>query len=1251
MNPPMSLSEPQRLAVLRAYDILDTESEEMFDELTQLAAQVCEVPIALVSLVDEARLWFKARVGVDVSEKPRGASFCESVVLTSDMLVVPDALADERFAQSPLVTGEPHIRFYAATPLITPEGAVLGTLCVIDQVPRELSARQLEALQVLGRQVMQLIVMRHMVLDMRHSRQEEEHTREERELTLDALRKSEEEQRRLAQRLEAAQEAGGIGSWVVDLRTFQAEWSEQTHHVFGTDPQTTPECYASFEERVHPEDVDVVNEIFRESIEQCVPRVYIHRMVMRDGRVRHIEQRWQAMRDESGEPFQAIGTSQDVTDRILAEHRLQRLNRLYAISSGINAAIVRITDTQQLYEEACRIAVEEGGLRMACVAVADAASQRLVPLASHGCENGYLANANISLEEVPRGMGPSGRAYRENEAVFCQDIATDPMMEPWREAALQRGYHACACFPLRVEERPIGVFAVYGDASHYFSTDECQFLNAIAENLSYAVESRQREQQRRQAELALKASEERFTSFMAHSPVAGWIVDEECRYHYVSPGYYRVFDVQGRQELTGLTALEVHGPELTEAYQSRNRQVLEERRAIERVMPGKRADGTPGEFFVVCFPIITPGHAPLVGGLAMDITEQRRAEQTLRESEGRFRSYFELSLHGIAITTPDKGWTQVNDRLCSILGYEREELMQLSWPEITHPDDLEADLLHFERLMAGTVQNYEMEKRFIRKDGRVVWTSIGVGCVRNADGSVAHIIGVVLDIDERKHAEQVLREQATLLDCAQDAIMVRDLQDRILYWNKSCERLYGWTAAEAMDRVAEELLYRDATDFHKAWEQSMTQGEWVGELQQWTKDGRPLTIQGRWTLIRHEDGRPKSLLCINTDITGRRQLEQQFLRAQRMESLGTLAGGIAHDLNNVLAPIMMSIGVLRLRETNPQRLEMLETIEGSARRGADMVQQVLSFARGVVGQNLEVHLGHLIDEIIKIVNETFMQHIHAQQDVAADLWMVKGDPTQLHQVLLNLCVNARDAMRAGGTITISAKNVMLDEQYTSMNIEATTGPHVQVTVADTGTGMPPEVVERIFEPFFTTKELGKGTGLGLSTTLSIIKHHGGFIRVQSEPGRGTKFSLYLPAQTSTAAGTDSPSPSMLPQGNGELVLVVDDEEAVREITRHTLETFGYQVVVANHGVDAIALYSNQKEQVAAILMDLMMPVMDGPTAIQVLRHMSPGLPIIAASGISTEHHVARASSAGATRFLPKPYTAETLLNALNEALS
>ena len=1250
MNLPQPLSESQRLAVLRTYGILDTEPEEMFDEVTKLAAEVCEAPIALVSLVDETRLWFKSKVGVDVSEKPRTASFCESVTLTNEVLVVPDALADERFARSALVQGAPHIRFYAGAPLIAPEGAVLGTLCVIDQVPRELNARQVEALRVLGRQVTRLIVMRHSVQDMQHLREEEEHTREERELTLAALRKGEAEQRRLAHQLEAAQEAGGIGSWVVDLRTFQAEWSEQTHHVFGTDPQTTPECYGSFEERVHPEDVDVVNEIFGESIQQCVPRTYIHRMVMRDGRVRHIEQRWQAMRDENGEPYQAIGTSQDVTERILAEHRLQRLNRLYAISSGINAAIVRITDTQQLYEEACRIAVEEGGLRMACVGLAEVASQRLLPVASHGCEDGYLENAKVSLEEVPRGLGPSGRAYRSNEAVYCQDIATDPMMEPWREAALERGYQACACFPLRVEGRPIGIFAVYGDVPGYFTVDECQFLIAIAENLSFAVESRQREQRRRQAEEALRVSEERFSSFMAHSPVAGWIVDEECRYHYVSPGYYRVFNSQGWKDLTGLTSLEVHGPELTEAYIARNRQVLKEQRAIERVMPGWRMDGTRGEFFVVCFPILTPGQRPLIGGLAMDVTEQRRAEQKLRESEGRFRSYFELSLHGIAVTTPEKGWVQANDRLCSILGYEREELMKLSWPELTYPEDLPADQNQFARLLAGTIHSYEMEKRFIRKDGRVVWTSIGVGCVRHADGSIAYIIGVMLDIDERKHAEQVLREQATLLDCAQDAIMVRDLQDHILYWNKSCERLYGWTAGEAAGRRGEELLYRDTADFHQAWEQVLSHGEWVGELQQWTKEGRPINVQGRWTLVRHENGRPKSVLCINTDITGRRQLEQQFLRAQRMESIGTLAGGIAHDLNNVLAPIMMSIDVLKLRETSPQRLEMLETIEGSARRGADMVRQVLSFARGVVGQNVEVQVAHLIEEIIKIVNETFMQHIRAQQDVAEDLWMVKGDPTQLHQVLLNLCVNARDAMPTGGTISISAKNVLLDEHYAGMNIEATAGPHVQVTVADTGTGMPPEVVERIFEPFYTTKEVGKGTGLGLSTTLSIVKNHGGFIRVQSEVRRGTQFSLYLPAQPAATAGAEITAHSVLPQGRGELVLVVDDEEAVREITRHTLETFGYQVVVAGNGVDAIAAYSVRKEEISAVVIDLMMPIMDGPTAIQVLRHMSPRLPIIAASGINTDHHVARATSAGASRFLPKPYTAETLLNVLKDAL-
>ncbi|OYW30972.1 MAG: hypothetical protein B7Z47_02525 [Chthoniobacter sp. 12-60-6] len=503
---------------------------------------------------------------------------------------------------------------------------------------------------------------------------------------------------------------------------------------------------------------------------------------------------------------------------------------------------------------------------------------------------------------------------------------------------------------------------------------------------------------------------------------------------------------------------------------------------------------------------------------------------------------------------------------------------------------------------------------------------------------------------ERQETDARVREQAALLDKAQDAILVRDLDHRILYWNHSAERLYGWSAGEAVGRTVRDLIYRDAAPLDAAFKKLMSSGEWFGELEQVTKDGKPLTVEGHWSLVRDELGNPQSVLAINTDVTERKKIETQYLRSQRMESIGTLAGGIAHDLNNVLAPIMMSIELLKMQEKDSRRLSILTTIEGSARRGADMVQQVLSFARGVEGQQLEVQVGHLLKEIQKIVQDTFLKNIEVRSNIPSDLWLVHGDPTQLHQVLLNLCVNARDAMPDGGTLSLAASNLMLDEHYAGMNIEATAGPHVRIVVEDSGTGMPPEMIERIFEPFFTTKELGKGTGLGLSTTLAIVKSHGGFVRVYSELGMGTRFHIYLPAHPGSDARIGDIPQVDLPRGNGELVLVIDDEAAVRQITRQTLEAFGYCVLLASDGVEATSIYAARKEEIAVVLTDMMMPLMDGPTTIQVLLRLNPEARIIAASGLNANSMVAKAVSAGVKFFLPKPYTAETLLKTMREVV-
>ncbi len=393
---------------------------------------------------------------------------------------------------------------------------------------------------------------------------------------------------------------------------------------------------------------------------------------------------------------------------------------------------------------------------------------------------------------------------------------------------------------------------------------------------------------------------------------------------------------------------------------------------------------------------------------------------------------------------------------------------------------------------------------------------------------------------------------------------------------------------------------------------------------------------------------PGEGVCFVLDLTERKKLEQQFHRSQRMESIGTLAGGIAHDLNNVLSPIMMALEVLKMRFPGPENRELLDILRTSAERGADMVRQVLSFARGVEGRRMEVQIRHLVQDMEKIARDTFLKNIKVETNIPRDLWTVMGDPTQLHQVLLNLCVNARDAMPNGGRLTISAKNVNLDAHYASLNPEAKAGPYVFIQVEDNGTGIPPRILEKIFDPFFTTKEVGKGTGLGLSTSLAIVKSHGGFMRADSEVGKGTKFHINLPAQNEVSASASAEIADELPRGHGELILVVDDEASVRLITQQTLEAFGYRVLLAMEGTEAVAIYAMRKAEIAAVLTDMTMPVMDGLATIQVLRKLNPAVRIIAASGLTANSQIA---SFGVKHFLPKPYTAETLLKVLKEILS
>ncbi len=509
------------------------------------------------------------------------------------------------------------------------------------------------------------------------------------------------------------------------------------------------------------------------------------------------------------------------------------------------------------------------------------------------------------------------------------------------------------------------------------------------------------------------------------------------------------------------------------------------------------------------------------------------------------------------------------------------------------------------------------------------------------------------EIVERKQAEAHVREQAELLNKASDAIVALDLEHRITYWNASAERLYGWSTSEALGRPIQDLkLSSSVGHFAAALTELFANGEWRGEFEVTTKHGASKYISSTWSLVRGDDNQPRSILAIDTDITERKKLESELLRAQRMESIGMLAGGVAHDLNNALAPVLMATELLQSGCTDPQQRHLLSLIRAGADRGAAMVKQVLTFARGADGKRGHVQVKHVLREIEDLARQTFPKSISIQTEPTRELWPLLADPTQLHQVLLNLCVNARDAMPLGGKLTLSATNMEVDESYARMTSpEMKPGPFVVLSVTDTGMGMTPEVCARIFDPFYTTKSSEKGTGLGLSTVQSIVKNHGGVVTVRSTPGIGTEFKVHLPAEASAAAHvTAAPKPAR-PMGSGELILVVDDESAIRNIAAQTLQTFGYRVLTAADGAQAVALCAQHRDTLRAMLVDMSMPIMDGNAAIHAARTLAPNIKAIAASGLdpsSRETSTAQRVVADAT--LNKPYSADELLQAVHDVL-
>jgi PAS domain S-box-containing protein len=513
------------------------------------------------------------------------------------------------------------------------------------------------------------------------------------------------------------------------------------------------------------------------------------------------------------------------------------------------------------------------------------------------------------------------------------------------------------------------------------------------------------------------------------------------------------------------------------------------------------------------------------------------------------------------------------------------------------------------------------------------------------------------DITERKRAEDQLRKLACAVEQSPVSIIITDRAGNIEFVNPKFTQVTGYGLAEVLGKNPRFLKSGETTseEYRQLWETIHAGKEWHGEFHNRRKNGTLFWETASISPIRDAAGVITHFLAVKEDTSERKLLESKFLRAQRVEGVGSLASGIAHDLNNILTPILICAPMLRDDLSPCDHEAMTRTIEMSAQRAVDIVKQLLGFARGTEGLKAPLPLKHLLRDMSKMVTETFPRSIQFTEDCPPDLWPVVADATQIYQVLLNLCVNARDAMPHGGHLKLSASNVMLDESYVSMSPEASAGPHVLIEVADTGTGIPDAVRERMFDPFFTTKNADKGTGLGLTTVLGIVKDHHGFIILKTQVGEGTTFHVYLPAKPKEQAIADAAqNHAAIPDGTNQLVLVVDDESAIREVMERTLRRHGYQVLLAAEGIEALQRFTQAKGAVAAVVADLMMPLMDGLTLCRTLRRLSPTTPIILSSGASCgdrAEEITRAIAEQEIKYLlHKPYTNEDLLKMLHEVL-
>lgn len=951
-------------------------------------------------------------------------------------------------------------------------------------------------------------------------------------------------------------------------------------------------------------------------------------------------------------------TVRDVTERRQAEEKIIYLNRLYALLSQINLAIVREKDMDRLFAEVCRIAVEHGKFSLAWIGLVDREKGMVRPVHSSGEAAGYLTGLRIFLDREPEMYGPTATCVREVRCFVSNDIKHDPVMRPWRDKALAHGFRSSAAIPIQVRGTVIGALNIYSAEPHFFDEEEFKLIEEIGVDLSFALGAMEQERQRKRAEERLRESEDRYRAIFENTGTATVILEDTVillanRRFEILSGYSRE-EVEGKINWAEFVA----GGDLERMQEyHRLRQIASslapeqyEFKFVDRHGNLRDVNVTVG---------LIPGTGRSVASL-IDITERKMTERALKESEEKFSKAFLLTPHIIAVSSEDESrYVEVNETFCKTFGYGHDEVIGKTSFELDIWDDPQDRWRMIQALSdTGSVRN--MEIKFRKKSGETFIGLISSDIVTFKGERC--LLSVTTDITELRLARDALvmseKRYRELVQSANSIILRMDTKGRVTFLNEFAQTFYGYSDDEILgknildaivpekDSLGRDLtlmirdILRDPDRFpNNEYENIRKNGErvWVA----WANKG-----------IYDQDGRLVEILSIGNDITHQKLLEEQYRQAQKMEAIGLLAGGVAHDFNNLLGVIMgySELCLTTIHKESPL-YDNIEHIKNAGLRAATLVRQLLAFSRKQILDPRVMNLNTIISETEKMLRRLIGEDIQLESTLEPDLWPVRIDPSQLEQVILNLAVNARDAMPDGGRLTIRTANVTLDDSFAREQVEAVAGPYVLLEVADNGAGIDKDTLRRIFEPFFTTKEKGRGTGLGLATVYGIIKQSSGHISVRSRPRCGTTFSIYLPRVEEVAEAERYPSAGAdaYPRGS-ETILLVEDEALLKTMIGQTLRRHGYTVLEAADGESALKVTAGHAGPIHLLVTDVVMPGMNGHQLAQKLAASRPETTVLYMTGYADDPTVRRELSDATRAILQKPFTSEVLMQRIRGLL-